>query len=157
MGKGGNMLSISFDKEAYLPGDTVVAAITLQLEKPRKARGLYVKFFCLERHQVKTTVVLDKYELDRDREMSNPYSSHLETRTTVHEEARFVKEIKVSGEGEYSGATYEARFSIPQNAPPTSHEYGHDSKIHIWKASAKLDIPLAPDLNEEREFMVAGL
>lgn len=151
------MLSISLDKPSYSAGEEVKAAIILSLGSEKKARGLFASLICIERKQVKTTVVLDKYEFDRDRELGQPYASHMETRNELREKIFYSREAKISGEGSYSSGEFTVSFTLPQNAPPTSHELGHDNLIHVWKVKAKLDIPLAPDENAEAEVVVEGL
>jgi len=151
------MLAIETDRDAYSAGDTVIATVKLSLDKRTKARGVYVRLVCKERKMVKTTTVMDRYDYDRDREMSVPYSSHMETKTEERTKNWFEQEKKVCGEGEFVEGTYEVRFSLPKNAPPTSHEFGHDNLIHVWKISAKLDVPFAIDKNAQKEIFIEGL
>ncbi|MFA6214398.1 MAG: hypothetical protein WC717_03925 [Candidatus Micrarchaeia archaeon] len=152
------MMSISLDRASYAAGDIVTATISLRREKPAKARGVYASLSCTEQHQVKTTVVIDQYTLDRHKEMGIPYSSNIETRTVKRDSVLFSQEKKLSGEREFSGEeAFTVQFTLPRNASPTSHEFGHDGKIHIWKLSAKLDIPMAMDDNASKEVVVEGL
>jgi hypothetical protein len=152
------MLAISLDKRYYSPGETVAATITVRQAKPLKARGVFASLVCHRRRKIKTTVVLDKYDFERDREMSQPYSSHMETRTEEREEDIFRQEKQACGPRTFSGEeAFTVQFALPQNAQPTSHEFGHDNKTHVWKIAAKLDIPLAPDENAEAEVVVEGL
>jgi len=151
------MLTIETDQDSYSAGDTIIATVKLRLGKKTKARGIYVRLVCRERELVKTTTVMDRYDYDRDKEMSIPYSSHMETKTEERDRVFFEQEKKVCGEGEFLEGVYEAGFILPKNAPPTSREFGHDNRIHVWKISAKLDVPFALDKNAEKEIFVEGL
>ncbi|MCX8175528.1 MAG: hypothetical protein N3E51_04975 [Candidatus Micrarchaeota archaeon] len=151
------MISISLDKPEYMPGETIRASITLKLQKPTKARGIYATLSCHEKHRVTEHRIMDKYDFDREKELGLFRETHISSHTAVHEKTLFEKEVRVAGEGVFSSGDYPLSIELPKNAPPTSHEFGHDNKIHIWKLSVKLDIPLALDLNAEREIFVGGL
>ncbi|MFA5930664.1 MAG: hypothetical protein WC861_07330 [Candidatus Micrarchaeia archaeon] len=152
------MITISLDSSSYPAGGIINAAIGVSHKKAVKARGLYATLSCTERKQVKTQVMLDKYDFERDREMGQPYASHMETKTETRENDVFSQEKKISGEREFSGEeTFSVQFTLPQNAQPTSREYGHDNAIYIWKLRVKLDIPFAIDENAEAEVFVEGL
>jgi hypothetical protein len=49
------------------------------------------------------------------------------------------------------------RFTLPGDAAPTSHDFGHDNKMNVWKLKIRLDIPFALDENAEAEIFVEGL
>jgi len=152
------MISISLDSPTYPAGGFITATVGAILKKATKARGLYATLYCTEIKQVKTQVVLDKYEFDRDREMGQPYSSHMETKTEVRESVIFSQEKKICDEHEFSGEeNFTVQFILPKNAAPTSREFGHDNAIHIWKLRVKLDIPMAPDEHADAEVFVEGL
>jgi len=152
------MISITLDSPSYSAGGIINASILVSQKKATKARGLYATLFCTERKQVKTTVVLDRYDYDRDREMGQPYSSHMETKTEMRENVIFNQEKRICDAREFSGEeTFTAQFVLPKNASPTSHELGHDNLIHIWKLRVKLDIPFAIDENADAEIFVEGL
>ena len=153
-----SMLSITLDRASYAAGDTIIATISVRQDKPKKARGLFAVLNCDERRQVKTQVVLDRYDYDRDKEIGVPYSSHMETKTEERASKIFNQEKKVCGEREFSGEeVFTVQFTLPPNAAPTSREFGHDNKIHLWKLRAKLDLPLAMDENAAAEVTVDGL
>jgi hypothetical protein len=152
------MLSLTLDSASYAPGGTINATIIVRQAKPVKARGLFATLACSARKKVKTQVVLDRYDYDRDKEMSIPYSSHMETKTEERTSTAFSQEKKICGEREFSGEeSFTVSFTLPQNAQPTSREFGHDNAIYIWKIRAKLDIPFAIDENAEAEVFVEGL
>jgi hypothetical protein len=152
------MLSISLDRAAYAAGDTVIATISVRQDRPVNARSLTATLTCSERKLIKTQVVLDRYDYDRDKEMSIPYSSHMETKTEQRVRTAFEQERKPCGKRTFSGEeNFTVQFTLPQNAQPTSREFGHDGAIHAWKVRAKLDIPFAPDEHAEAEVFVEGL
>ena len=152
------MISIALDSSSYSAGGILNATISVSQKKPVKARGLYATLSCTERKQVKTQVVLDKYDYDRDREMGQPYSSHMETKTETRENIVFSQGKKICDEREFSGEeNFTVQFTLPANAAPTSREYGHDNTINIWKLRVKLDIPFAIDENADADVFVEGL
>jgi len=151
------MITITLDKDAYLAGEVIRATITVKTGKPKKARALYAKLVCNERRRVKVSRTMDKYDYDRDNEIGLVKSTHLETAIEERSGELFSQEKKVAGDGTYSEGTYEAEFALPDDAAPTSYEFGHDDKIHIWKLYVKLDVPFALDENAEKEVFVGGL
>lgn len=150
-------LSISPDRDSYAPGETITATISLSLPKPAKARGIFATLACEERSRVQTTRVMTQHELMHERELGIPHTNDI--KTEVHETSgmRFPQEKKIRPEGLFGSGIFKVEFQLPPDAPPTSREFGHDNKIHIWKLRAKLDIPLAPDINTEKEIFVSGL
>ena len=151
------MITITPDKPSYAAGETVLAKITLSLGKATKARSLVATLSCTERHRVTEQKIMDKYDFDREKEMGGFKETHMYTTTSEHSSALFSEKKEISGAKEYSSGEFSVSFAIPARGPPTSHEFGHDSKIHIWKLSAKLDIPFALDENAEKEIFVEGL
>lgn len=151
------MLTLATDKTGYSAGEEIVATITLSLKKPVNARGIYAVLECQETHKQQQTRPMDQYDYDREKELGIPRSTHLRTSTIYHEEVIFRKEVKVAGEGEFNSGEFQARIRLPPDAKPTSREYGHDNKIHVWKLKAKLDIPLALDKGATTEIFVDGL
>ncbi|MCX6772576.1 MAG: hypothetical protein NTV88_02285 [Candidatus Micrarchaeota archaeon] len=151
------MISIALDKSEYMPGDTVRATISLKLKKAVKARGIYVRLVCRERKQVAEQRVMDKYDYDREKELGGFKETHIITQDVEHSRTLFRKENKPAGEGEFLEGEYETTFTLPSDAKPTSHEFGHDKAIHIWTLHVKLDIPLSFDANAEKEVIVGGL
>ena len=152
------MLSITLDSVSHAAGDTVTATIHVRLEKPVKARGLFATLVCNERRQVKTEVMLDQYDFNRDEKLGVPYSSNMKMKTDELDSVLFNQEKQVCGQRTFSGEeNFTVQFILPKGAQPTSREFGHDDAIHIWKLRAKLDIPLALDENAEEEVFVEGL
>ncbi len=152
------MISISLDRASYAAGDTISATISVSQAKPLPARSLAATLTCSERKQVKTTVVLDKYDFERDREMGQPYSSNMETKTEERSRTAYEEEKQVCGKRTFSGEeAFSVQFALPQSAQPTSYEFGHDNLIHVWKLRVKLDIPMAMDEHAEAEVFVEGL
>ena len=152
------MLSVTLDRASYAAGDTIIATISVRQQKPVKARGLSAELTCTERKQVKTEVVLDKYDFDRDEKLGIPYSSNMRTKTEELDSAVFSEEKSLAGAREFLGeAIFTVQFSLPQDAAPTSREFGHDNAIHFWKLHVKLDIPMAMDEHADAEVFVEGL
>lgn len=150
------MMSITLDRDSYAAGDTVQATITLVLKKPVRARGLVARLVCVERHKVTEQRIMDNYDYAREKELGGFKETHLQAVTSVHENIRFEAKKDIDGEKEYAGGEYSVSFQLPQNAAPTSHEFGHDNKTFVWKLSAKLDIPFAIDENAEKEVLSKG-
>ena len=152
------MISISLDRASYAAGDTITAAIGVRENKPLGARSLTATLICSERKLLKTQVMLDKYDFERDREMGQPYSSHMETKTEERARIAFEQEKQICGKHTFSGEeNFTVQFALPPSAFPTSHEFGHDNLIHIWTVRVKLDIPMAIDEHAEAEVFVEGL
>jgi len=152
------MISISLDRSSYAAGDTVTATIGVRQAKPLSARSLSAALICSERKLVKTQVMLDKYDFERDREIGQPYSSHMETKTEERARRAFEQEKQACGAHTFSGEeSFTVQFVLPANAQPTSREFGHDNAIYAWKVHAKLDIPMAIDEHAEAEVFVEGL
>ena len=151
------MITISLDKSSYRAGDTIIAKIDLRLDQPTRARGIYAKLVCSERKKVKVDRVMDKYDYDRQRDLGVPVSTNIISVTEERSRAWFAQEKKIMGEGDFLSGAYGIQFTLPQNAPPTSREFGHDNLMHVWKVNVKLDIPLAIDENADCEVFVEGL
>lgn len=151
------MLSIELDKDTYMPGETVKATIKYAFSKPVSARGLEASLVCFERKQVKTRIVMDQYDYRLEHELGVPKSTNIKTETSEEGRTVFSQKKKLSGQDVYTSGQAEASFDIPSDAPATSHEFGHDGKIHVWTLSVKLDIPLAFDKNASKEVFVGGL
>ncbi|OIO20979.1 hypothetical protein COV61_01050 [Candidatus Micrarchaeota archaeon CG11_big_fil_rev_8_21_14_0_20_47_5] len=151
------MIEIFLDRGAYEAGESINAEIRLTLKKTVKARGIFAALKCVERKKVKRTRVLDSYDYARDAELGVPRSTNVRTTETEQERVWFLQEKRVAGEGEYKEGTFQVGFSLPKNAPPTSHEFGHDNLVHVWRLRVKLDVPMALDENAEKEVKVLGL
>jgi hypothetical protein len=153
----GGTMSIKTHKHSYYPGETIAATIELKLKQPVTARAITAEFFCIEQWQVKKTREMDTYDYRLERELGIERSTNL--RTQVHEERKilFKQAKEVAGSGEYKDAVFEVQFKLPEDAPATSYELGHDNKTHLWKLAVKLDIPSTFDKNAEIEVLVRGL
>jgi len=151
------MLFVQLDKDVYYPGAKLTAFITVSAKKKIKARRLVARLACHERRLVKKQVINDRYDFDRDKEMSIPYSSHMEERVEQLSTVCFEDEKDACGETELVGEnTFKVEFFIPKTAEPTSHEFGHDNRIFIWKLHVKLDVPFGIDKNAVKEVVVQG-
>ena len=150
------MISIRLDKPSYRFGETINATIEIKLGKPTKARGVVAELACEEETIHQHTVVIDKYNLDREHELGVPYSGVVKTEETKDTQTTYDKDITVAGEGTYLQNTIEARIPIPTSGRATSHEYGHDNRIVVWILSVKLDLPMWPDEGAETEVFIEG-
>ena len=150
------MLSIKLDKESYRAGETINVSVGLKLQKPVKIRGLTVELACYEKLKVKDTRVMDEYDYARKRELGLSPTTNLTTTITEEDERLFYQKREFSG-GEYCDEVFDAAFTLPPDAPPTSLEFGHDDKTFAWKVFAKLDVPFALDENAEADVFVEGL
>lgn len=151
------MLTIKLDKDAYQPGDTITVTVQVDRDKPTKARGVFISLSCSKRKMEKESRVMDQYDFDREKELGGFKHTHLTSETVEKSSIVFSEEKAASGEQEYTDEIVEASFVLPNSAPPTSHEFGHDNAIYVWTVTAKLDIPLAIDDSTQKEIVVEGL
>ena len=151
------MITIRFLKPSYWPGEEVEAEIVLSLRNPVRSRGLYGIVDCVEKKHVVTKKYLDQYDYDRMKELGVTPSTNIQVSHREEQNKLFHREFKISGEREYYKETFPVRLFLPKDAVPTSHDFGHDNKIHVWRLRVRLDIPLAIDKNAEAEIFVEGL
>ncbi|HQT44585.1 MAG TPA: hypothetical protein PLO51_01285 [Candidatus Micrarchaeota archaeon] len=151
------MITIEFDKAQYMAGETVTATIRAMFSKPVKARALEARLVCEERKIVKALVAMNQDDYMLEKELGIPKSTNIKTETFEESSIVFTQSAKIGGAAEYSGGEFKAAFKLPDNAQPTSREFGHDGKIHVWKLHVKLDIPFGFDKNASKEVVVAGL
>ncbi len=154
---GDGVISIKFSKSSYWPGEEVNADIILSLQKPVKARGLYATLECVEKKHVRLMRQFDQYDYDRQKELGLTQSTNIKVTHQEEESKIFHKEFQIGGERKYYKETFPMSFSLPKDAAPTSYEFGHDDKIHVWKLKIRLDVPMALDKNAEAEIFVEGL
>ena len=131
------MMDIIPDKPSYAPGETVVATAKLDIKSPVANRRFTATLTCYE------------YSKIPDKDMKQT--------SAVHTEKLFELGEDIAGKGRLAGGKYYISITLPKNAPPTSHQYGKDGKAHTWIMHVKLDIPLAPDENAEKEIIVSGI
>lgn len=151
------MIRIIFSKDSYEPGEEVNAEIFVSLSKPTKCRGLYGIVEGIERKHVVTKRHLEHYDFERMKEMGVTPSTNVQVTHREEHNKIFHKEFNISGEKEYEKETFNVKFFLPRDAAPTSHDFGHDNRINIWRLKIRLDIPLALDENAEGEIFVEGL
>jgi hypothetical protein len=150
-------ISITTDKDSYFPGEPIVANVSLNFKKPIKARGIFAELFCCEHYHLKHQREMDRYDHHLEEQLGIPRSTNIKTDLRKTDRIIFKKTIQVAGEGIYSTNSFEVKLPIPDTAQPTSHELGHDNKIHKWFLKVKLDVPFALDKNTEIEIFVKGL
>jgi len=151
------MIKITFSKGSYWPGDEVDAEVFVSMDKPRKARGLYGIVDCVERRHVVTKKYLDHYDYERMKEMGVVRSTNVEVSHREEHHKLFHKEFRIAGEREYQKEIFQVKFVLPRDAAPTSHDFGHDNKMNVWRLRIRLDLPMALDENAESEIFVEGL
>ncbi len=150
-------IEIMLDKDEYAAGDTITATVLLSLGKAVKTRGVFAELVCTEKRKVNITRHIPQSEIE-ERKKLGLYTEVPFTKEERVEEHVIHREVKRLGEeGGYQQKEFSVKFALPQNAQPTSREFGHDSKIHIWTLRVKLDVPFALDINAEREVFVSGL
>ena len=151
------MIKINFSKSSYWPGEEVDAEVTVSFGKPIKARGLYAILECMEKKHVVTKRYLDHYDFERMKELGITPSTNISVTHREEQNKIFEKEFQIGGERAYYKENFPLRFSLPKDAAPTSHDFGHDNMIHVWKLKIRLDVPMALDKNAEAEIFVEGL
>ncbi|MFA5106628.1 MAG: hypothetical protein WC506_06745 [Candidatus Micrarchaeia archaeon] len=151
------MMRIELDKDSYMPGETVKATVKYSFSSPVSARKLEASLVCMERKQVKTHTVMDQDDYRIEKELGIPKSTNIKTETSEQSSTAFSQKKELGGQNIYTNGQAEVSFELPQDAPATSHEFGHDGKIHVWTLSVKLDIPMAFDKNASKEVFVGGL
>ncbi len=151
------MITIEFDKAEYAAGETVIATIRATFSKPVKARALVARLACEERKIIKTHVAMTQDDYMQEKDLGIPKSTNIKTETYEESAIVFTQSAKIGGAGVYSGEEFKASFKLPEDAQPTSREFGHDGKIHVWTLHVKLDIPFGFDKNASKDVFVAGL
>ncbi|MFA5076865.1 MAG: hypothetical protein WC488_00350 [Candidatus Micrarchaeia archaeon] len=151
-------VTILLDKTGYAPGEEIKGTIKLGLDKPIKARGIFVSLHCHEKHKIKYVRNIPLDEVEEKRKLglyiSPPY---IMTEERVEEHEHHHEEKKIAGEGTYLNEEFTFSMTLPADARPSSKIYGHDDRIVEWFVKMKIDIPLAPDINESKEVYVSGL
>ncbi len=150
-------IEIFLNKSEYNADEEIEATIALNLDKVVKARGIFATLMCMEKKKVKHTVHIPRSEIE-ERKRLGLYTEVPFTQTeTVEDHIVYREEKKVAGESDYLKAEFKVKFALPPDAAPTSHEFGHDNRINVWKLYVKLDIPFALDIHATHEIFVRGL
>lgn len=149
--------SIQTNRQEYLPGDTILARIRIKSQNPINARAVYAIVYCHEKKKVMRYITIPPDEIRRIRELGMEVTSTVKQTYALEEMDKHKIEKKVGEKASYQVHVFDVSFELPKNARPTSHIMGHDDRIVIWKIKAKIDIPLAPDMNVEKEIIVSGL
>lgn len=150
-------IEIFTDKEEYMPGEVIRARVQIRLDKPVKIRGVHAYLILLEDIKSKTTRAVPLSEVN-ERERLGLYTDVQFTyEERVDHHAHTVSESLLDGEGAIHEKEYQLSMRLPDDASPTSREFGHDNKIVLWNLDVKLDIPLAPDIHGVKEIFIGGL
>ncbi len=151
------MITIELDRGSYRGGETVKAKITLSFSKPVNARALEAKLVCLERKIIKTQTIMDHSDYRDEKDLGISRSTHIKTDISEENRTVFSQVKKIGAQAAYTTGEFDVDFTLPANAPATSHEFGHDNKTDVWTLHVKLDIPFALDKNASKEVIVGGL
>ena len=150
-------IHIICDKESYNPGEEIHITVELHFDGPVKARAIYAQLYCMEKFKRTTTRAVPYAEIQEKKRLGLYVDEGYTQEERIDEQNKMVVEKKLGGEKSYRTDELKASLRLPGNANPTSHEFGHDNKITVWKLDIKVDIPLAPDIHEVKEIFVAGL
>lgn len=150
-------ITIDLSKSEYRAGEEVAAIIRVHLENPVQARGVYASLTCMEKKKVRYTRYMPHAEIEERRKLGLYTDVPFRQEERVEEGVAFSEEKRVAGEGNYQRWEFMVKFRLPGNASPTSHEFGHDNRINVWKLHVKLDVPFALDVNADKEVLVGGL
>jgi len=149
--------TLETNKNEFYPGETLNGRIRLKIKNPLEVRAIVATFYCHEKKKTMGYVPITIDEKRRIEELGMVVTSPVKMVETFSENDIYKMEKKIAPKGKYSLERFDFFFEIPKTAQPTSYDFGHDNKKIIWKIKVKLDIPLAPDINIEKEIKVLGL
>ncbi|MBU0586284.1 hypothetical protein KJ780_02125 [Candidatus Micrarchaeota archaeon] len=150
-------LKIFLNKSSYNAGEELEATIQFNTDKPINARGIFAELTCTEKKKQKYTRAIPRAEVEERKklglytEVPYTYEERIDTNRISFQEK------KVADSGEFSNSEYKVKFTLPRNAQPTSHDFGHDNKQVKWNLHVKLDVPFAFDVKADHEVFVSGL
>jgi hypothetical protein len=150
-------IEIETNKEEYNAGENIYVKVFFHLEKPVKARAVKAALNCHEKKKTYIYTSIPPDEVRRIKELGMEVTSPIKKVEQYEESNIHHEEHGIGGAGEYEEQKFEFFFTLPKDAQPTSYEMGHDDKTHAWHLRIKIDIPFAPDINAEKDIMVAGL
>ena len=131
------MLTIIPGKPSFVRGQDFIATVKFDAKSPVACRKFTATLVCVEKTNLK--------------------GMQLKANAEVHTEKLYELEQVIAGDGKLAPGKYYVSIKIPDNAPPTDLEFGKDNKIRVWTLHVKLDIPMAPDENAQKEITVAGI
>ncbi|MEM4633904.1 MAG: hypothetical protein QW275_01995, partial [Candidatus Anstonellaceae archaeon] len=119
-------------KRAYQRGEKAGVDIELILKAPLEARSLQAKLTCTEIKKTKTVREMDTYDRRQEKDLGIPYSTHLQTSTSISEKEIHSERIVLGKHKKYESGIFHAEFDLPASLPPTNHAYGHENRKVIW-------------------------
>lgn len=142
--KGGKVdCTITLDRDAYYPGETVQARVQLSPSKEMKIQKGVIRLLCRQEYKVSRT----------EREHDSDSGSHLTTRdVTVQRESVFGEQVFIEAGALPAGAPQTVQFAtaLPAQAQPT---WAWGNLVHTaWVVKMTLDRKMAMDFNAEQEF-----
>ena len=132
-------LNTALDKQAYAPGDTIHARITLQNDKEMNIQGGRFTITCQQKYQY------------RRRTRDSDGDTTVETSWGTHDSQVFRFDFLPEMPVPPGTHTFDTSFTLEAGALPTSKG---DIVRAAWFAKATLDRKLASDANSEVEFTV---
>jgi hypothetical protein len=148
---------IMTNSDSYNPGETVMLFARFKSDKPVKARSVSVILICHEKEKKTELHHIPHDERRRMEELGLVVTTPVKPVDVFSDKDTYKKEKTIKIEKEISDERYEFHFELPKDAHPTSYEMGHDNRLTNWHLLAKIDIPMAPDINKKKEIIVKGL
>ncbi len=151
------MISIKFSKSSYYPGETIQMQISFDFKNEIKIRGVYL--YLVSKEVIKKEVYrhITHDEAMRLKEMGIHTDKSVERHEHIERREKVYAEKKILPEGVLRKQVVVESIKIPDNATPTSYEFGHDNMINEWYIKVKVDIPFAVDINHLEKVVISGL
>lgn len=149
-------INIETNQNQYLPGETIQARAKLKFDKPVKSRGVYAVLYYHEKKKIVNYSSIPPDEIRRMKELGLEVTTTVKTIETLEEKDVIVVNKKIHS-GDVTDQLFTFSLYIPEHSPATSYIWGHDNKIVVWYLKIKVDIPMSPDINEQKEIAVGGL
>ena len=152
-GIGEGKVDIVLEKLNYSPGETIKGTVKLQLNSPKKAKELRVRFWG-ERNVRTTSRTFDS-------------ASHKSVeRPTTRKDIVYEFKLTLDGEKEYTGGEYQFEIAVPKIPEPPKLEGTAAMLVGIaeslgaapspvrWYMNAILDLPMSFDINKTVQINV---
>ena len=135
----GNKLTITLDKPSFNIGESITGKVTLDLKKPKKAKGLRVSVYL-------------EYETEQE-VIRNVGSPPRPTRQIERHSEKFgTQTANLDTEKEYPAGHIDYPFSIP-TAKTNAAPFGFSRKLG-WFIDASLDVPMSVDVGKKQQLNV---
>ncbi len=152
-GIGEGRMDVTLDKVNYSPGDKIKGTVKLQLNSPKKARELGVRFWG-ERSVRTKSQTFDS-------------ASHKSVeRPTSRKDIVYEFKLTLGGEKEYTSGEYQFEITVPKMPEPPKLEGLAADIVGIaeglgaapsqvrWYVSATLNLPISLDINKTVQLSV---